>query len=36
MIYADKASHDYAIEDLRNEVDHIALLPMRKKNAQSA
>lgn len=34
MIYADKAYNDYEIEDLLKEVDHIELLPMRKKNAK--
>jgi len=33
-IYADKAYNDYEIEDLRQEVDHIQLLPMRKKNSK--
>ena len=32
VIYADKAYNDYEIEDLLKEVDHITLLPMRKKN----
>jgi Transposase DDE domain len=36
MIYADKAYNDYEIEDLLKEVDHIELLPMRKKNAKRA
>ena len=35
IIYADKASNDYAIEDLLKEVDHLQLIPMRKKNAKS-
>jgi Transposase DDE domain len=34
-IYADKAYNDYAIEDLLQEVDHIQLLPIRKKNSKS-
>jgi hypothetical protein len=36
MIYADKAYHDYEIEDLLKDVDHIQLLPMRKKNSKRA
>jgi Transposase DDE domain len=36
MIYADKAYNDYEIEDLLPTVDHIHLLPMRKKNAKRA
>jgi len=36
IIYADKAYNDYAIEDLLNEVDHIQLIPMRKKNSKRA
>jgi DDE family transposase len=36
IIYADKAYNDYAIEDLLKEVDHIQLLPMRKKNSKRA
>jgi hypothetical protein len=36
IIYADKAYNDYEIEDVLKEVDHIALLPMRKKNAKRA
>jgi hypothetical protein len=36
MIYADKAYHDYEIEDLLKEVAHIQLLPMRKKNSKRA
>lgn len=36
MIYADKAYNDYEIEDLLKEMDHIELLPMRKKNSQRA
>jgi hypothetical protein len=34
IIYADKAYNDYEIEDLLQEVDHIQLLPMRKKNSK--
>jgi Transposase DDE domain len=34
IIYADKAYNDYEIEDLLKEVDHIQLIPMRKKNAK--
>jgi Transposase DDE domain len=34
VIYADKAYNDYEIEDLLKEVDHIALMPMRKKNSK--
>jgi hypothetical protein len=36
IIYADKAYNDYEIEDLLKEVDHIELLPMRKKNSKRA
>ena len=36
IIYADKAYNDYEIEDLLQEVDHIQLLPMRKKNSKRA
>ena len=36
VIYADKAYNDYEIEDLLKEVDHIQLLPMRKKNSKRA
>lgn len=36
IIYADKAYNDYAIEDLLKEVDHIQLLPMRKKHSKRA
>jgi hypothetical protein len=36
LIYADKAYNDYEIEDLLKEVDHIKLLPMRKKNSKRA
>ena len=36
IIYADKAYNDYEIEDLLKEVDHIHLLPMRKKNSKRA
>lgn len=35
-IYADKAYNDYEIEDFLQEVDHIHLLPMRKKNSKRA
>jgi hypothetical protein len=36
IIYADKAYNDYEIEDLLQEVDHMQLIPMRKKNSQRA
>ena len=36
MIYADKAYNDYEIEDLLKELEHIHLLPMRKKNSKRA
>jgi hypothetical protein len=36
IIYADKAYNDYEIEDLLKEIDHIMLLPIRKKNSKSA
>jgi hypothetical protein len=36
IIYADKAYNDYAIEDLLQEVDHITLMPIRKKNSKRA
>jgi DDE family transposase len=36
IIYAHKAYNDYEIEDVLKEVDHIALLPMRKKNSKRA
>ena len=36
IIYADKASNDYEIEDLLKAVDHSTLLPMRKKNSKRA
>jgi len=36
IIYADKAYNDYEIEDLLKEMDHMQLLPMRKKNSQRA
>jgi hypothetical protein len=36
IIYADKAYNDYEIEDLLKEVDHLQLLPMRKKNSKRA
>ena len=36
IIYADKAYNDYEREDLLKEVDHIQLIPMRKKNSKRA
>jgi hypothetical protein len=36
IIYADKAYNDYEIEDLLQEMDHMALLPIRKKNSKRA
>lgn len=36
IIYADKAYNDYEIEDLLQEVDHIQLVPIRKKNSKRA
>jgi hypothetical protein len=36
IIHADKAYNDYAIEDLLQEVEHIQLIPMRKKNSKRA
>jgi len=36
IIYADKAYNDYEIEDLLQEVEHIHLIPMRKKNSKRA
>jgi hypothetical protein len=36
IIYADKAYTDYEIEDLLKEVEHIHLLPIRKKNSKRA
>jgi len=36
MIYADKAYNDYEIEDLLKEIDHMQLIPMRKKNSKRA
>ena len=36
IIYADKAYNDYEIEDFLKEVDHIQLIPMRKKNSKRA
>jgi hypothetical protein len=36
IIYADKAYNDYAIEDLLNELEHIHLLTIRKKNSKRA
>ena len=34
IIYADRAYNDYEIEDLLKEVEHIQLVPMRKKNSK--
>ena len=34
IIYADKAYNDYESADLLQEVDHIQLIPMRKKNSK--
>src|SRR5262245_40667291 len=36
IIYADKAYNDYEIEDFLQEIEHITLLPMRKKNSKRA
>ena len=36
VIYADRASKDYEIEELLKEVEHIQLVPMRKKNSKRA
>jgi hypothetical protein len=36
IIDADKASNDYEIEDLLQAVDHMQLIPMRKKHSQRA
>jgi len=36
IIYADKAYNDYEIEDLLQDVDHIKLIPIRKKNSKRA
>jgi hypothetical protein len=36
IIYADKAYNDYEIEDLLQAVEHIHLLPIRKKNSKRA
>src|SRR3989440_5878085 len=36
IIYADKAYNDYEIEDLLKEVNHIHLIPIRKKNSKRA
>jgi Transposase DDE domain len=36
IIYADRAYNDYEIEDLLHEVEHIQLVPMRKKNSKRA
>ena len=36
IVYADKAYNDYEIEDLLKVVEHIQLLPIRKKNSKRA
>jgi hypothetical protein len=36
IVYADRAYNDYEIEDLLKEVEHIQLVPMRKKNSKRA
>jgi hypothetical protein len=36
IIYAEKAYNDYEIEDLLQEVNHIQLIPIRKKNSTRA
>ncbi len=36
IIYADKAYNNYEIEDILQEMDHITLIPMRKKNSKRA
>jgi len=36
LIYADKAYNDYEIEDPLKEVEHMQLLPIRKKNSKRA
>jgi len=36
IVYSDRAYNDYEIEDLLKEVDHILLLPIRKKNSKRA
>ena len=36
IIYGDKAYNDYEIEDLMKEVQHMHLLPIRKKNSKRA
>jgi len=36
VIYADKAYNDYEIEDFLKDVEHINLIPMRKKNSKRA
>jgi len=36
IIYADKAYNNYEIEDLLKEVEHIQLIPIRKKNSKRA
>ena len=34
VVYADQAYNDYEIEDLLTEVEHVRLLPVRKKNSK--
>ena len=36
IIYADKAYNDYEIGDLLKVVEHIQLLPIRKKNSKTS
>jgi hypothetical protein len=36
IVYADRAYNDYEREDLLHEVEHIQLIPMRKKNSKRA
>jgi hypothetical protein len=36
IVYADRAYNDYEIEDLLKAVEHLQLLPMRKKNSKRA
>jgi hypothetical protein len=36
VIYADKAYNDYEIEDLLKDIEHLSLIPMRKKNSKRA
>src|SRR5262245_15062715 len=36
IIYADKAYNDYEIEELLKEVEHLYLIPIRKKNSKRA